>query len=236
MQKNILLVPLIALIFLLAPSFTSLPTQAASPSPSPVTSDSASAEQVTDNLKKRLQESIDSVGDDLRVVPQSTSRAYIGVIKDVIKDTLIIQDKDGKKDVKLQDDTTILRSPGNALIKPENIRLGDYIIAIGYPSDDGILLGHRLIVSADSITPPAKTSGLGTISELSNSSLTLQIGDQEQILGITGKTIFKSPGGTIEFSDLGVGDTVIYTALVGKNDAQTATILLRIQTSAIISP
>ncbi len=229
MQKNILLVPLIALIFLLAPSFTSLPTQAASPSPSPVSSDSASAEQVTENLKKRLQTSLETQLD----TPESTALAYIGVIKDVIKDTLIIQDKDGKKDVKLQDDTTILRSPGNALIKPENIRLGDYIIAIGYPSDDGILLGHRLIVSADSITPPAKTSGLGTIRELSNSSLTLKIGDQEQILGITGKTIFKSPGGTIEFSDLGVGDTLIYTALLGKSDAQTATILLRTKTSAV---
>ena len=229
MQKNILLVPLIALIFLLAPSFTSLPIQAASPSPSPVSSDSASAEQVTENLKKRLQTSLETQLD----TPESTALAYIGVIKDVIKDTLIIQDKDGKKDVKLQDDTTILRSPGNALIKPENIRLGDYIIAIGYPSDDGILLGHRLIVSADSITPPAKTSGLGTIRELSNSSLTLKIGDQEQILGITGKTIFKSPGGTIEFSDLGVGDTLIYTALLSKSDAQTATILLRTKTSAV---
>lgn len=230
MQKKLHFIPLIALIFLLVPGFATLPAQAESPSPT--ASSSATADEVTENLKKRLQASLETQVE----TPVSSARGYIGIVKDVIKDTLIIQDKDGKKDVKLQDDTTILRSPGNAIIKPENIRIDDYIIAIGYPDGDEILSGRRLIVSADPITPPAKTSNLGTISKLSKSSLTLQIGDQEQIIVIISKTIFKSPAGTIEFSDLGVGDTVIYTALVGKDDAQTATILLRIQTSAIISP
>lgn len=226
MQKNIFLVPLTAIIFLSTPTWIVLSAQAASPSP--VASDSASAQQVTENLKKRLQTSLETQSDN----PVSSVRAYIGMIKDVIKDTIIIQDKDGKKDVKLQDDTTILRSPGNTSIKPENIRLGDYIIAIGYPGDD-ILFARRLIVSADSITPPAKTSGLGTIVELSASSLTLQLGqDQPQPITLTGKTIFKSASSTIESSDLKLGDTVIYTALVGKDDAKQATVILRIKTSA----
>jgi hypothetical protein len=130
------------------------------------------ADEATDNLKKRLQESLDSVGDDPRVVPQFTPRGYIGVVKDVIKDTVIMQDKDGKKDLKLQSDTTILRTPGNVIIKPENIRIDDYVIAIGYPEGADILTARRLILSVDPIRPPAKVSGLGTISKIGKNTLT----------------------------------------------------------------
>ncbi len=191
------------------------------------------ADEATDNLKKRLQESIDSVGDDPRVVPQFTPRAYIGVVKDVIKDTVIIQDKDGKKDLKLQSDTTILRTPGNVIIKPENIRIDDYIIAIGYPVGDDVLTARRLILSVDPIKPPAKVSSLGTISKIGKSSLTLQTSGQEQIVAITSKTIFKSSVGSIELTDLALGDTLIYTATVAQSGDLTATVIMRIQTASI---
>lgn len=220
MQKKHLLIPLIALTLLVTPVI------AASPSPSPSNTD----ETITENIKKRLQESLS----DEETTPSITSaRAYIGVVKDVIKDTVIVQDKDGKKDIKLETDTNIIRSPGNAVIKAEDIRLGDYIIAIGYPSGDETLTGRRLIVSIDPIKAPGKTSGLGTISKIGKASITLKLQDKDQVVDITGKTIYKSAVGTIELADLSIGDTLIYTATTDANDELTATILMRTGTASI---
>lgn len=187
------------------------------------------ADEATDNLKKRLQESLSSP----IPTPISLSRAYIGVVRDVIKDTVIIQDKDGKKDIKLQDDSTILRSPGNAIIKPENIRIGDYIIAIGYPESGDVLTGRRLIVSVDPINSPAKSSGLGTLTKLTKTTLTLKLADLEQDLSLSSKTLFKTQTGLLELADLSVGDTLVYTATIDADDDLTATIIMRIQTASI---
>jgi hypothetical protein len=221
MYKKVLLFPIIALTLM-------SPVYAASPAPTP-SSEPPGIDEVTQNLKKRLQASLETT--DVPAI--SSARAYVGVVKDVIKDTIILQDKDGKKDIKLVEDTTILRTPGNAVIKADNIRIDDYIIAIGYLGQDNILTGRRLIVSADPIKSPPKISGIGTIEKLGKTSLTLRVDGQDQIFTLTGKTIYKSAGGSIELADLAVGDTLIFTALVDDNSDLTATILMRIGSTSI---
>ncbi len=230
MQKKTIIIPLIALTLTLTSLSLHKTARAATSSPSATpTSTEADLGEITENLKKRLQDSL--AGE----APPSigTARAYIGIVKDVIKDTLIIEDKDGKKDVKLDGQTNILRTPGNATIKAENIRIDDYIIAIGYPQETDILLGKRLIVSVDPIKPPTKNTGLGTISKITKSSLTLTKDDTEQVLTTTAKTIYKSTVATIEPTDLAVGDKIIYTALVDSDTKLTATVLMRVQTAAL---
>lgn len=236
MQKKHLFIPIITLIFLapisyhlpsalaVSPSPTAKPSPSLSPSPSPITES-----EINDNLKKKIQESL-----DLENTSTSTrkAKAYVGVVKDVIKDTIIMEDKDGKKDVKLQEDTTIVRSPAGTTIKPENIRIDDYIIAIGYPGEADILLGKRLILSTEEIKAPAKVSALGAIAKIGKNSLTLKLADKDQLIATTTKTIIKSSGGTIEYSDLSVGDTLIYTATVDEDDL-TATVIMRVQTASI---
>jgi hypothetical protein len=237
MQKKQLFIPFIALTFtLLSLSYHLSPTLAASPSPSVKPSPSlspspspASDEEASENLQKRLQKSLDLENADSTT---SSIKAYVGVVKDVIKDTIIMEDKDGKKDIKLQEDTIIVRSPAGTSIKPENIRIDDYIIAIGNPGENDILLGKRLIVSTEEIKPPAKVSALGTITKIGKNSVTLKVEDKDQLIATTTKTIFKSSAGTIEFADLEVGDTLIYTATVDEDDL-TATVIMRVQTASI---
>lgn len=232
MYKKALLIPIIALtslssLFLILSPIHAATTASSSANPSP-TVEPVSIDEVTENLKKRLQESLENK----ESAPTDSARAYIGVVKDVIKDTIIIEDKDGKKDVKLEDSTTIVRSPGNTVIKPENIRIDDYIIAIGFPGEGEILKGRRLIVSVEPIKSPEKKSGLGTISKIGKNSLTLTVEGAEQVMTLTSKTILKSPVGTIDLTDLAVGDVLIYTALIDDEDL-TATILMRVKTSSI---
>lgn len=188
-------------------------------------------EDITENLKKRLQDSL--------LAPTSPTpdhllalRSYVGTVKDVISTTLVIDDKDGKKDVKIADVATIVRSPGNAVIKAANINIGDSIIAIGTPETDEILLGKRLIVSSSPFTASTKISSVGTVRTVAKKTLTLTINNSAQVLALTSKTIFKSPAGPIELADLTAGDTVIYTATLDDDD-QTATIVMRIKTAPI---
>lgn len=233
MQKRIFLLPTIVLIATYyLPSTSYHLVHAASPTPTATSSalpSPADQDTINENVKKRLQDSLKTVSP----APAVSAKSYVGKVKDVIGETLIIEDKDGKRDIKLSDDATILRSPGNASIKADSIRLGDYVIAIGYPGEGEVLLGHRLIVSAEPIKPPAKSSGLGTIAKINKSSLTLQVGDQEKVIDITSKTIFKSPAAIIELSDLAVGDKLIYTAKLADDNGETATLIMRIQTAAI---
>ncbi len=232
MQKILFLPLLITLITLnCIPTHLTLvsaapPSPTPSPSPSPVP---ATIDEVTENLKKRLVESLDNTS-----APASTARAYIGRVVDVIKNTIVIEDKDGKKDVKLEDNATILRSPGNASIEADDIRIDDYVIAMGYPAEGGdVLTGRRLIVSATPIKAPAKATGLGTIVKIGKANLTLKVDSAERVLTLTSKTLFKSAAGSIELSDLSVGDTLIYTATVDEDNDLTATIFMRVATAAL---
>ena len=230
MQKKHLFIPFIVLSLLLSPlsSLAALPAQAGSPSPSPSPSP-ANIDVVTDNLKKRLQESLseDTTSSSL------SSLAYVGVVKDVIKDTIVIEDKDGKKDVQVTKDTTLVRSPAGTSIKIDNVRIDDYIIAIGTQSETDTLIGQRLVLSVDPIKPPAKQSGYGIVKKITKTALTLESDGEDQILSLTTKTTIKSALGTLELTDLSVGDTLIYTSTVGDKDALTATILMRVQTASI---
>jgi hypothetical protein len=230
MQKKYLLIPLIALTVYITPTFAASPSPTSSSTTSPSPS-SASDAEITQNLKKKIIENLDKETE--ASMPPRSPRAYVGVVKDIIKDTLIMQDKDGKKDIKLGTDTNIIRSPGNAVIKAENIRIDDYIIAIGYPDGDDTLTGRRLIVSIDPIKAPEKTSGLGTIAKIGKTSITLKLEDKDQVVDTTTKTIYKSSVGTIESTDLSVGDTVIYTALSDDHNELTATVIMRTQTASI---
>lgn len=221
MYKKAFLIPIIALTLLSYLPLTSHPIMAVSPSPS---LEPNTINEVTENLKKRLQDSLENE-DDQQNTPY---RAYVGKVKDVIKDTLIVEDKDGKKDVKILDGTTIIRTPGNATIKSDNIRIDDYIIAIGNLTEDEIMDGKRLIVSVNPISSPTKATGIGSLAAISKNSLTLRVGEQDLEVYLTAKTITKTPNGTIELSDLAIGDTLIYTAVVDSDEDLTATILMKI--------
>lgn len=218
MQKTSLLV-VIGFLFLFTPTVLAATT---------VSTSSAELEDVTENLKRRLQ---DTLGNPPASAQPPALRSYVGVIRDVIKNTLVVEDKDGKKNVVVEDDATILRTPGNTAIKIEDVRIDDSLIAIGTRLAEDELSGKRLIVSSSPITLANKTSGLGEITKLGKSTLTLNSGGNSLDLTVTGKTVIKSASAlSLDPAELALGDTVIYTATV-TDGTNTATNLMRIKTT-----
>ena len=233
MQKKHVFLPLITLLstFYLVlttvsaasstPSPKASSSQSPSPSPSPI-----SEEQVTENLKKRLQETIgESPSSD-----ELNYKSFVGVIRDVIKDTLIIEDKDGKKKIVIKNDASIVRPPGNKTIPVDSIRIEDNIISIGSLKENDELEAVRVIVSADPLTTTAKVSSLARITKISKNTIPTTSIDNgsTKVINVSTKTVLKSSlGESLEITELNVGDSIIYTATLNK-DTLTATSLMRI--------
>lgn len=203
------------------PSSKASPSPSLSPSPSPI-----SDETVTENIKKRLQESLSG-----EAQPENINyKSFVGVIRDVIKDTLIIEDKDGKKKIVIKSDASIVRSPGNKTIPVDSIRIDDNIISIGTLKESDELEAVRIIVSADPLSTTSKTSSLARINKIAKNVVTTSSvsSGETKVINLTSKTSLKSSlGESIEATDLSVGDSIIYTATLA-NDTLTATSLMRI--------
>jgi len=186
-------------------------------------------DQVTENLKERLKSAVSDV--QVNQVEEATNRkGYIGTVTDIIQNTIILEDKEGKKSIKIDDDSTIIRNPGNSKIELTSVQIDDSIIAIGDLIEADELQGKRMIVSANSFSPPTKISGVGTISQLNrySYSLTSKDSDEELELFFTNKTIYKSPSELLENTDLQEGDEILYTAIKDKDDDWSATIVMQL--------
>ena len=234
MQQKSLLLALSILFLLLAPKAASA-VVAASPSPkasataTPLASPTDN--QATESLKARLRETLSKVEDNgtPSAGTQSDYKAYIGTIKDVIQKTLIVQTKDGKKQITVDDTTTLLRSPGNLPIKLDSVRLDDNLIAIGLPKDAGVLLGTRLIVSATPLSPVIKSTGYGQITLIKGNSLTLTSSGQDITLTLSKDTVIKNKEKSIlDATSLSTNTHLIYAA-EQDGDKQMATVLMIIQ-------
>jgi RNase P/RNase MRP subunit p29 len=192
---------------------------------------SADPSAVTENLKNRLKETINEVTAD----DASSTVGYIGQVKDIVKNTLVVEDKSGKRNVIVDDNTHIIRSPGNAAIKLENVKIGDSVIAMGVPdtANNTETQGKRIIVSDTPFNPPDKIVGLATVTKLTSSSIGLvsPTDSKSVTLAVTSKTVVKTPNETLDFTNLQVNDLVIYSALVDSKDSNkvTATVIMKIK-------
>ena len=188
-------------------------------------------DEVTNNLKERLKEVVQDT--KINQVTESQLYGYIGNVTDIIQNTIILQDKEGKKSVKISDNSTILRSPGSKEIDLTNISIDDSIIAMGHKSDDDEIAGNRIIVSTTALTPPEKISGIATITSINKYSFSLAILDQDEPfeLFFTKKTIYKSPTDILKLNDLTLNDEILYTATRDSDDDWSATIVMQIKTT-----
>lgn len=189
-------------------------------------------DEVTENLKERLKTAVSGAQVN-EIVPTGQLKGYVGTVTDIIQNTIILEDKSGKKSVRVGDDSTLLRTPGSAEIKLESVRIDDSIIAIGDPlgEEEDEIDGKRIIVSENAFTPPAKLSGLGTVKAVNRYSFDLDVPDSDEDLELfyTGKTTYKTQDSTLEFEDIGEGDEILFTAVKDKDGDWSATIVMQIK-------
>lgn len=225
-MKKLIFLSLLALIIVLRPQSLLLAVA------NDATESTQSDDTITDNIKKRLQDSLESATQNVITEKEqelpTDPRAFVGTVQDIIQDSISIATKDGIRYTIPDDDATILRSPGNSQIKAENIQINDFIIAMGYLQTFDKLGAKRIIVSNTITSSLNKTTGRAIIESKTSNSLTLNnnSNDSPLLLTINSKTIIKDKNGVIELEEVTTGSTIIYTATTDKSDNPTATIIM----------
>jgi len=220
-MKKLRFISILTLFLSLSFSFTLV--QAASPTPET---------EVTENLKERLKNTVSGITVNEVSEPAST-RGYVGKVTDIIQNTIILEDKSGKKSIKVTDDSVIIRSPGSTEIELSSVRIDDSIIAIGSLVNEEEVAGKRLIVSSSELDSIEKISGLSTIKEIGRYSLILTNTQEEGEfeLFFTKNTVYKNKEGILEFNDLSVGDQILYAAKKDSDDDWSATVIMQTKKS-----
>ncbi len=175
---------------------------------------------VTDNLKKRLQETIKTAQENL-ITSSSKPLAFVGSVEDIIQQTIKIHTpQDTIKYATLDENTTIIRSPANRSIKLNDIQLDDKIIAMGYLKTDeensDTLIAKRIIVSQTLSFQLNKISGMARVKKINRYQLEIepidQTSDSPTNLKLNSKTIIKDHDQILSLKDLESDQTIIYIA------------------------
>ncbi len=225
MQKKYLpLLILTIFIFILPP----LPASAEEASSSSSSTETA----ITNNLKKRIQKTLQTVKENL-VTTAHQPTAYLGQVEDIIQQTIKIHTpQDEIKYAHLDNQTIIIRNPANRQIKLKDIRLEDKIISLGYTqaNEPDTLMAKRIIVSEKLSFTLNKTSGIAKIVTKTRHSLTIQpLGSSNKTiqLNFNNATVVKNQDQVLDLTDLKPDQTIVYTAIL-KTPTPLATIIMLI--------
>lgn len=190
--------------------------------------------EINNNVKERIKKYTTTSTTEVNEVVEPEMYGYIGTVTDIIQNTIILEDKGGKKSVRINDDSLILRSPGSKEIELTSVQIDDSIIAIGTHSDEDEIVGRRIIVSTTALTPPEKISGIATITSIDKYSFSLTITDSDEPfeLFFSKDTVYKSPTEILELDNLTLDDEILYTAARDADDDWSATIVMQIKTNS----
>ena len=141
-----------------------------------------------------------------------------GTITSSTNPVLVISTKLGNKIVYTNDSTKFLNldSKGKKLIGFGDLKLGEKILLIGLPQESAS--GTAKIIVRDQNPKPNNFSFIGKISEVSDTTLTLNNFAQKELpttkVGVSSSTVIKKSGKTIKVLDLKVQDKVVLTGTI----------------------
>ncbi|MBU0619030.1 hypothetical protein KKD62_02215 [Patescibacteria group bacterium] len=140
-------------------------------SPTPEASD-----EVKEKIKERLEENVDEDVDKVKsLVDDQTSqlvkRGFPGKLKNITTDTLLIEIADEVKQASFSEETVFVKSPGNNQLNPEDLAVGDFIIAMGFLNDTGVLESKRVVVTTEPKPAPARQLLWGKVKEIDNQTI-----------------------------------------------------------------
>lgn len=152
-------------------------------------------EEIIDNIKERLEEvvddkeKIDTISEDLT----NKNYAWVGTISEISENNITIQTLEGKKQGTLTSETTILRlvKKKSEEIKPEDLEIDEYIIAMGPKSTDNTITVKRLLAAEEPESIPEKKVIWGKVSEIDNKKITLKNNGESTTITISNKTTIK---------------------------------------------
>lgn len=147
---------------------------------------SAQSPTTNGNIRDKVQQKLATASK----IPSS----YIGSVTDISESTLQIDKFDiakqsgdsGEIEQVETSDTTKFVNVGKTTktVNFSDIAIGDFIVAMGYKNENGVLESKRILV-IEPIKPSTRKSYLGEIAETTKNKITIKVNDSEKTFNIT---------------------------------------------------
>ena len=191
-------------------------------------------------IKEKVQERIDQIKENAQ------KKAFWGTLKTINDTTLVLDSPRGEKRIKT-DNTTLFVDSAKKTLKIADLEIGNFVIAMGFWTENGTLQGKRLIVLKTApkrapvriafmgkITDIAKDENILSITQIKKDGLTYEV-------SVTSKTVLtKKVDGSVKkvlFSALTTGDRLIVIGTKEQvNNAVTAKIIHVIPSTSVTTP
>lgn len=187
--------------------------------------DDATSSAIKEKIKQRLdQNATVSAQEATPSAVKTIYYAWVGILTKIDQDKLIIKTGSGEKQAQLDQKTTILQTDKGVArkeIKPEKLKIGNFIIAIGTQNQD-LIKAIRVSSSPATANAPVKKVVFGKVAEIEDSKLILQNGEKTILTIDTNTTLLISGMEKPKAVDIQLEDKV-YAVVLQKDDKIIAT-------------
>lgn len=193
-------------------------------SPTPVQTPNS----VRDTLRDKIEERLSQIS--------NKPKALVGKITDIQDGSLLIETKNGVKQLKLAEKPTIIDTRSSVevkkkkIIEPKNLVLGDIIVAMGWANTKDVLDTRRILIIGE-LPTTTRRAVYGIVEETGKDSLRLGHPKKEEkwTIKVDSKTrVTAKVDGKVErakFTDIQKDDRI---AVVGTPTKETNTLLARL--------
>jgi len=155
-------------------------TKAITVSPTATTKDkesTASADLTTQNLRERIERIVEEKRDQIKGVLSEISisqRGVIGEVQRVTEESITIKTHKGTEIIPLTNTAyTVELIKANKAIKPTEIAVGDWLLALGVIEEDNFE-PVRITISTSSLRPRTRSITIGSITKIERTALTVE--------------------------------------------------------------
>lgn len=185
--------------------------------PTPTDVPAKNVEQIREQVKEKVREKLDEV-------KQGQKRSYVGKITTISATAITLSTPNGERQAMLSEDTVYVGSAKNP-IKFESIKIGDYIIVLGYFDESGALQAKRVILMSKP-KPETRKVVFGEISDISPEEKLLVLkkrkNDQIMTIEVGNSTVVTKKVDTsvekVKFTDIGINDWIVAIGQVSSSD------------------
>lgn len=188
---------------------------------------SISEETIKENIRERLQDVVKSANTEANSPsPETTKRAWAGLLTDITNSTLTLTVKSEVKQAKLSAGTVIVDAKRQT-IEPDELEIDTFVIAMGYLTAEGVLDTRRVVESPEP-SPLTLTAYFVTIERIDDEILTVKnmSDDNSWELSLEKNVLIThsvdGQSSDIELEDLKVGDELV---IIGSQNSDTPTTL-----------
>jgi hypothetical protein len=179
--------------------------------------DDATSSAIKEKIKERLdQNATGSAQNSNQDTSKTVYYAWVGTLTKVDQDSLVVKTDNGDKQAKFDSKTTIVQNDkGTARkeIKPEKLKIGNFVIAIGTLNND-VIKTVRISSSPATTNASTKKVVFGKVAEIEDAKVTLQ-NDEKTILTLdTNTTLLISGMEKPKAVDIQLEDKVYAVVLV----------------------